>query len=173
VRTRVGYAGGKQTHPTYRDLGDHTESIEIDFDTAVITYRELLDVFWQEHSGTRKAFSIQYAAFVFTHGAEQARIADASRDARHEALGQEITTQVRPAGTFWRAEDSHQKYRLRHRSQPMAALATQYRTDRVFVDSTAAARLNGLCGGCGESALVKQELRDLGLPDSVVAKLVD
>lgn len=168
MRTRVGYSGGKQQSPTYHDLGDHTESIEIDFDPAVISYRELLDVFWQEHSGTRDSFSVQYAAFVFTHGAEQARIANASRDERQEALGSKITTQVRPAGTFWRAEDYHQKYRLRHRTQLMAALGPIYGTGQEFVDSTAAARLNGLCGGYGTGASVKRELRDLGLPDELL-----
>ena len=43
VRTRVGYSGGKQAHPTYHDLGDYTESIEIEFDPAVVSYRELVD----------------------------------------------------------------------------------------------------------------------------------
>ena len=48
VRTRVGYAGGRKARPTYRDLGDHTETIEIDYDPEEISFEDLLTVFWQE-----------------------------------------------------------------------------------------------------------------------------
>ena len=50
VRTRVGYAGGMKINPTYYDLGDHTETIQIDYDPAKITYEKLLDVFWDSHN---------------------------------------------------------------------------------------------------------------------------
>jgi methionine-S-sulfoxide reductase len=53
VHTRVGYAGGTTPHPRYRDLGDHSETVQVDFDPAVITYAELLDVFWKSHNPSR------------------------------------------------------------------------------------------------------------------------
>jgi len=171
VRTRVGYAGGTQADPTYEDLGDHSEAIQIDFDPAVISYDELLDVFWQEHSGTREAWSIQYAAFVFPQDAEQERRARASLVARERELGQKITTRIRRAGDFWRAEDYHQKFRLRHRTELVTALLDHYGSDRAFVDSTAAARLNGLLGGNGNREAVVAELGRLAMPDSVARQV--
>jgi len=169
VRTRVGYAGGKKANPTYQDMGDHTEAIQIDFDPAVISYDELLDVFWQEHSGTGRAWSTQYAAFVFALDADQEAQARASRRTRADAIGREITTQVRRIKHFWRAEDYHQKFRLRHRSALTHQLIAHYGSDRAFVDSTAAARLNGLLGGNGKHASVADELERLTLPASIVA----
>ena len=91
IRTRVGYAGGEKANPTYRDLGNHSEAIQIDFDPAVITYEDLLDLFWESHNPTRPSWSPQYASFVFAHDAEQERRAQASA----AALGKEIATRER------------------------------------------------------------------------------
>ncbi|MHC4937660.1 MAG: peptide-methionine (S)-S-oxide reductase MsrA [Planctomycetota bacterium] len=145
IRTRVGYAGGTAHQPTYQDLGDHTEAIQVDFDPTVISYEELLDVFWQSHNPERKSWSRQYATFVLTHDREQAKLAFASR----EKLGPKVVTDIRPAGEFWRAEGYHQKYRLRHRRELHDALVEHFGSDRAFVDSTEAARINGLLGGWG------------------------
>jgi methionine-S-sulfoxide reductase len=169
VRTRVGYAGGDKQSPTYQDLGDHSEAIEIDFDPAVISYRELLDVFWQEHSGTARAYSRQYAAFVFANNEEQVREARASKREREKQLGQTVTTPIRSGATFWRAEDYHQKFRLRHDEQLTAKLIEHFGSDRAFVDSTAAARLNGLRGGNARAEAVEAELRELDVPDEFFA----
>jgi len=55
VRTRVGYAGGATENPTYHHLGDHTETIQIEYDPARISYQELLDAFWAGHKPTSSA----------------------------------------------------------------------------------------------------------------------
>ena len=57
VRTTVGYCGGAKRAPTYRDLGDHTESLRVEYDPSVVSYERLLDVFWQEHDPTAPAYS--------------------------------------------------------------------------------------------------------------------
>lgn len=160
IRTRVGYAGGTSSNPTYQDLGDHTEAIQIDFDPTVISYDELLALFWQGHNPRRKSWSRQYATFVLTHSDEQAKQARASRD----RIGDDVETDIRPAGEFWRAEDYHQKYRLRHQRELHDALVAHFGSDRAFVDSTAAARINGLLGGYGSKA-------NLDLPPQII-KLV-
>ena len=75
-------------------------------------------MFWQEHSGTRPAWSVQYAAFVFAHDAGQERRARASLEKRQRELGEEITTRVRRLDRFWRAEDGHQQYFAQNSGQP-------------------------------------------------------
>ena len=59
VRTRVGYAGGDKVNPTYKMIGDHTETIEIDYDPEVISYTELLEIFFASHDPYRAAYSRQ------------------------------------------------------------------------------------------------------------------
>jgi len=59
-RTRVGYAGGSTSSPTYRNIGDHTETIQIDYNPKEISHEELLDVFWRSHSPEVKSWSRQY-----------------------------------------------------------------------------------------------------------------
>ncbi|MDZ7761250.1 MAG: peptide-methionine (S)-S-oxide reductase [Desulfovermiculus sp.] len=67
VRTRVGYSGGKKPNPTYHDLGDHTETLQVDYDPEAVSYPKLLEVFWESHSPEQSALSRQYMAAVFYH----------------------------------------------------------------------------------------------------------
>ena len=71
IRTRVGYTGGNKENPTYRTLGDHTESIEVDYDPGIISYADLLKVFWRSHDPGSRSWSRQYIAAIFYHNEEQ------------------------------------------------------------------------------------------------------
>ena len=116
----------------------------------MISYKKLLELFWQSHNPRRKAWSRQYESFVLTHNDSQAELARESR----RRLGPGVVTDVRPAGTFWRAEDYHQKYRLRGARKLHDALIAHFGSDKAFVDSTAAARINGLLAGYGEKSAI-------------------
>ena len=80
VRTRVGYAGGTTVNPTYRNIGDHAETIQIDFDPTVMTYEELLATFWASHNPIRLKLRRQYMSAIFYHDASQRDAALASKD---------------------------------------------------------------------------------------------
>lgn len=156
----MGYAGGTTDGPTYQDLGDHSESVEIDFDPGVISYEDLLDVFWQDADPTAESWSRQYRAAIFTRGDRQARLARESRAREAERLGRPVKTPIEPLRRFWRAEDCHQKFRLR--STPAWMDRFTDLSDAQLADSTAAARVNGfLDGHLGRGAL-EAELRRLG-----------
>jgi methionine-S-sulfoxide reductase len=171
VRTRVGYAGGAKADPTYHDLGDHAETIEIDYDPELLSYQDLLDVFWESHRPTgRRAWSRQYRSVIFFHDAEQRRLAEASKALREKEWGEPIHTEIVPAGAFTRAEDYHQKYSLRHDEALWKELEARFGSDRAVVDSTAAARLNGLLGGHGSRRAVLAEADALGVPASLLEK---
>ena len=75
IRTRVGYTGGTLENPTYHHLGDHTESVQVDYDPARIDYAALLDAFWQGHNPAASSFSRQYMAAVFYHDETQRQLA--------------------------------------------------------------------------------------------------
>ena len=64
----MGYAGGKKLKPTYRDLGDHTETVQVDYDPGQVSYEDLLRVFWQSHDPTEPIHSRQYASIIFADG---------------------------------------------------------------------------------------------------------
>lgn len=162
VRTRVGYAGGTTESPTYRDIGDHTEALQVDFDPAVISYPQLLEVFWSDHQPCRRAWSTQYKAILFYHDDAQRRAGEASRDRLASERGDRVQTELVSAGTFYRAEDYHQKYYLRSSSvgDPVREL---FDSEQAFVDSTAVARLNGHFGGHVPVDGLTESMRRAGL----------
>ncbi len=163
VRTRVGYAGGTTSNPTYRSIGDHSEMIQIDYDPAVISYEELLDVFWRAHDPTRRPWSRQYMSIILYHNNEQKRLIAESKASQEEQMGRDIVTEIAPYTTFYRAEDYHQKYRLRQVSTLMQDFRQMYPDTVDFVDSTAAARVNGYVAGYGTVEQFQEGLGQLGL----------
>jgi peptide-methionine (S)-S-oxide reductase len=171
VRTRVGYAGGTKANPTYYSLGDHSETIQIDFDPSVIRYEQLLDLFWSCHRPDRAAQSTQYASRVFYHDEAQRALAEASKTRQEERLGVRLHTTIEPAGTFTLAEDYHQKYYLHGQSQLMAEVRGYYSSLDEIVHSTLAARLNGYVGGNDSEELLEAELDSYGLSDQGIAVL--
>jgi methionine-S-sulfoxide reductase len=172
VRTRVGYTGGTKVDPTYYNLGDHTESVQVDYDPTQISYDELLAVFWKAHSPATASFSRQYMNAVFYHDEEQQRLALATRDQVAADLGQQVTTQILPAETFYLAEDYHQKYSLRGKTPFYEELAAVYTTTEELIASTAAARLNGYLGGYGTRDQLERELESLGLSPETSEELL-
>ncbi|MCB0209289.1 MAG: peptide-methionine (S)-S-oxide reductase [Anaerolineae bacterium] len=166
--TRVGYTGGKKDNPTYYSLGDHTETLQIDYDPAVITYDELLAIFWSSHNPTRRMWSQQYKAAIFVHDDRQRRQAERSKAAISEEkvgrfFNRTIHTEIIPASTFYRAENYHHKYLLQHSPQIWDEIREIYHKPSDWINSTAAARLNGYVGGYGTLGQLEEEIDILGL----------
>ena len=171
IGTRVGYAGGMQENPSYYKLGDHSETIQIDYDPNRITYGELLDVFWHSHNPCSIPRSRQYMSVVFYHSEEQRRLAEETKE-REEALqGKPVFTQILPASEFYLAEGYHQKYYLRQESKLLHEYRVIYPDDTDLVNSTAVARVNGYVGGHGTSAALEEELDSLGLSQPAAERL--
>ena len=173
VRTRVGYAGGKKKNPTYRDLGDHAETVQIDFDPRKISYEQLLDIFWASHNPTSPSWSTQYKHALFYHDERQKELAMRSREQLAAGLNRKIHTEILAYTGFYRAEDYHQKYKLRHAPDLMAELNRIYPVYDDFVDSTAAARINGYLYGFGTLENLLAEVDGFGLSAAAKQKLVD
>ena len=163
IRTRVGYAGGSKTNPTYHSLGNHSETIEIDYDPTTITYRKLLDVFWSSHSPTSRPWSSQYRSIVFYRDEEQKRLALESRAVTASRLHGSVVTEIIPYTGFTRAEDYHQKHALQGYPEFMDELQRAYPSYRDFVDSTAVTHVNGYLGGEGTYNDLMKEIDGLGL----------
>jgi peptide-methionine (S)-S-oxide reductase len=173
IRTRVGYAGGDKEDPTYEHIGDHSETVQIDYDPAQITYAQLLDVFWQSHNAAARPFSRQYASVIFYHDEEQRRLAEESRDRLQAELGKEVYTEILPYSEFYLAEGYHQKYQLRRDRDLLAEFRAIYPDEADFINSTAVARVNGYLGGNGSLAELEAIVEDLGLSPEARQKLLD
>ena len=149
--------------PSYTKMGDHTETVQVDYDPDRISYSQLLDIFWQSHRPERRSWSRQYMHAVFYHDEDQRTQAEASRAALAVQIGDNVETRVMPLRSFTMAEDYHQKYLLKGHGKLNGELAGIYPSHRDLVDSTAAARLNGYAGGHGNKAQLSREIARLGL----------
>ena len=171
IRTRVGYTGGRSLNPTYRRMGDHTESLQIDYDPDQISFEQIMWAFWRGHRPIRQPWSKQYRSAIFFHNETQREIAEATRDQYARELGQTIYTAIESAARFYLAEDYHQKYSLQSQPLLMDALNAMYPEFEKLVDSTAAARMNGYVCGYGTQAQLNGEIADFGLPPKAETQL--
>jgi len=173
VRTRAGYSGGSTQSPTYHSIGDHSEAVQVDYDPSVISYADLLDIFWKSHDPGERSWSRQYRTAIFYHDGEQKRLALESRDREAAKRKGTIHTETLRFTGFTLAEDYHQKYRLRQYPEFSGEVKAFYPAMRDFVNSTAAARLNGFLGGYGSPELLKREIASYGLSAGAKKRLVE
>lgn len=121
ISTEAGYTGGTVPDPTYEPVCSgrtgHAEAVRLRYDPGVVTYRELLDIFWSIHDPTQKDrqgpdIGTNYRSAIFYHDDEQKEQATISRDERAGSgkYRRPIVTEIVPAGVFWRAEEYHQQY---------------------------------------------------------------
>jgi peptide-methionine (S)-S-oxide reductase len=128
----VGYSGGTMENPTYEDVCSsrtgHAEVVQVEFDPNVVSYRQLLDVFWANHNPTtlnRQGPDVgtQYRSAIFYYTPEQQAEAEAAKAEQDKSgrFRRPIVTQIEPASEFYRAEEYHQRY-LEKRGQTHCAI---------------------------------------------------
>lgn len=165
VRTRVGYAGGTSQNPTYRSLEQHMETLQLDFDPGIITYQDLLDVFFRQHNPGREPWKRQYTAAAFYHTAAQEQLIYQKKATLEEQLGKPVLTEINPYQTFYSAEDRHQKYYLQRQPQLLAAFRKMYPRFQDLINSTAAARVNGYLYASPDVKKLLEALGSFGLDE--------
>jgi peptide-methionine (S)-S-oxide reductase len=163
VRTRVGYAGGTTPHPSYHDLGDHTECVQIDYDPATLTFAQVLDRIWISHNPCVRTEYKQYRNVIFYATEAQKTAISASKETREKELGKTIKTEILPLTEFHLAEDYHQKYELRCTEGLIEEFKAIYPDAKDLCNSTAAARVNGYIAGRGTKEQYQSEAGRLGL----------
>jgi methionine-S-sulfoxide reductase len=139
IKTVVGYCGGTEANPTYKlvtsEKTKYRESIEITYDSAKISYEQLLDIYWRQIDPTQSDGQFtdigpSYRAAIFYGNAEEKKIAEASKEklTRYGKFKKSIVTEILPAMKFWPAEDYHQKY---YRENPKRFEAFEEGSGRV------------------------------------------
>ncbi|WP_168118621.1 peptide-methionine (S)-S-oxide reductase MsrA [Paenibacillus sp. HB172176] len=160
IRTRTGYAGGTTGQPTYRELGDHTETVQIDYNEKLIAYDEILAMFWDNHNpyNINGYKGRQYQSLLFFHDEAQEAGIHAFL-AEREASGLPAPdTEVAAFDGFYPAEARHQKYYLKRYPDALEKLMTLFDSKEELEQSTIAARLNGLAKGYTSLERIKNEL---------------
>jgi methionine-S-sulfoxide reductase len=138
VSTTVGYTGGLEENPTYKEVSSgktgHAEAIEIVYDPSSTTYAELLDIFWRNINPTQINGQFadtgrQYRTAIFYHDEEQRRLAQGSKEKleKSDRFNNEIVTEILPASEFYRAEEYHQDY---HKKNPLRYKFYRYGSGR-------------------------------------------
>lgn len=165
IRTRVGYAGGRQPDPTYYDLGDHIETVQIEFDPMITSYQQLLDIFWRSHNPHKPGWLRQYMSAIFFHNTSQENLARETLEREFKKTNREIFTEILPYEKFYMAEGYHQKYYLRQHRDLVRDYIMIYPDENDFIHSTSAARVNGYVGGHGNLMTLEEEIESLGLSE--------
>lgn len=123
LTTTSGYIGGHRPQPKYEEVSagttGHIEAVQITFDPTQISYAQLLDVYWRnvdplDGGGQFCDRGSQYTTAIFYHDDEQRRLAEQSKSQTAERLGRAVVTPIRPASTFYAAEEYHQDYYQRN-----------------------------------------------------------
>lgn len=121
LQTVVGYTGGKEKKPAYEQVSNrqtgHAEAIEVTFDPRVVTYEQLLEVYWHtidptQSDGQFADIGPQYMTYIFYHSEDQKKAAEAAKErlAKSGKFSKPIAVKIVPASSFWPAEEYHQKY---------------------------------------------------------------
>ncbi len=173
VRTRVGYTGGTLKNPTYQNLGDHVETVQLDYDTDKTSFEKLLWIFWGGHTPQDRAWKRQYMSAVFFRDEEQEKLAKEVKARVEERLKARLFTEVFPLSEFYMAEDYHQKYHLQGEPDFIDEFSLIYPNIKDLIASTAAARVNGYLGGYGTDESLEAEIGGFGLSPEQANKLRD
>ncbi|XP_022133207.1 peptide methionine sulfoxide reductase A5 [Momordica charantia] len=159
-RTTVGYAGGSKLNPEYRSLGDHAESVRVEYDPKVTSFRKLLEVFWSSHD-SRQVFGQgpdvgnQYRSIIFTNDTEESRLAAVSKEKEQlKSRGSAVTTQIQELGAFYPAEAEHQKFELKR--NPFFLQLMGNLPEEELEMSTLAAKMNGYAADLCPPKIQKQ-----------------
>ncbi len=146
---KSGYAGGHVANPTYEQVcgkqTGHAEVVQVTFDPTTITYQELLEVFFTIHDPTTKDrqgndVGPQYRSAIFTHSAEQERVAREQLAAAQAHWDAPIVTELAPLERFWPAETYHDNYFARNPQNPYCAVVVAPKVSKarkVFLDKLA------------------------------------
>ena len=137
-----GYAGGRNRNPTYKEvcsgLTGHAEVIDIAFDPAIITYKELLEIFWKTHDSTTlnrqgADAGTQYRSVIYYHNDEQKQLAEDYKKKLNDghAFPDPVVTEITAAPEFFAAENYHQNYFNLHGHEPYCQFVARPKVDKV------------------------------------------
>lgn len=139
----------------------------MDYDPSVISYEQLLEMFWNAHSPTWPSWSIQYMSAIFYHNENQKLLAEKSMEERSTKLGKPLYTKILPYKIFHLAEDYHQKYYLRKFLGPIGSSnMLNIQSEQELIDSPIATKLNGYAARKADKQVILNYINGLSISDT-------
>lgn len=169
----MGYSGGTTEDPTYENIGDYMETIELDYDPEEISYKELLQIFFRKHSPEYQMTKRQYMSAIFYRSEVEKETAVEAMQQEEKRLGLKLYTHIIPFERFYLAEAYHQKYYLQLVDILKSEIRNKYASFKEFNDSREAARMNGYVKGLGDMELLMAEIDSFGLSDKGRKRLIE
>lgn len=172
-RTRVGYCGGIEDNPSYRNIKDYSEAFEFDYDGDLITYDSIIETFWYSHTPENRTGKTQYKSIIFYRNQEEKIIAENSRKRFENQVGRSFNTEIKPLSKFYLAENYHQKFFLQNVQDIRKDFIEIYPNIMDFINSTSAMKVNSYCKGNGILKRLKEEIESFGLSSQGEKALLD
>jgi len=157
--TEVGYAGGDMKGPTYHNLGNHTEAIKVIYDPEIISYQELLNIFWENHNHTQKSYSKQYKSIIFCNNNKEEDTVLKFLENKKLEVNKKIYIDIQEIDEFYPAEQYHQKYLFKRNKNMYQQVIELFSGKYKFEDSRIAARLNAYSAGFLTFTEIKKEFK--------------
>lgn len=171
LKTRVGYSGGTSPSPTYQNIGDHTEIVEIQFNPELTKFKEIINLFYSKHNFTLPQ-KTQYKSVILYVDEEQKKIALEEMEKAKEKYNKNTIfyTFLQKFEKFYQAEDYHQKYWLRCENDIFKELNL---SNSQLINSTLATKINGYLGGNSKEDfnLLNILQKEYKLSDSLIKKI--
>lgn len=140
---KSGFMGGHKANPTYKEVTTgstgHAEVIHFEYDPSVVSYEELVDLFWQAHDPTtlnRQGADVgtMYRSAIYYHSDKQKEVAEASRDAAQPNFKNPIVTEITGASEFWEAENYHQDFYENNRNYPYCRVVIRPKLKKLGIE---------------------------------------
>ena len=152
-------------HPTYQNLGDHTEVVQILYDPCRITFKQLLSLFWKNHNPSI-FYQKQYWSIIFYITEEQKLVAQDFLQLYEKESLATVYTQIIPLEEYYHAESYHQKYTLQ--THPWLIVAVNVRSAKELIQSQLCTKFNGFLSSYGTHDELLEIARNFGLNDRMV-----
>ncbi|MFB9864769.1 peptide-methionine (S)-S-oxide reductase MsrA [Rufibacter immobilis] len=172
LQTAVGYAGGDSDAPTYWNLGQHLETVQLVTDPVTISFEQLLDLFFSNHNPGKLPWKRQYTSAIFCHSEDQEAAARQRIAAEEQKRHQPLHTLVLPFQHFYFAEARHQKWYLQRHHALRQELELTHPNLPQFYQTTTAARLNAYLAGFWPREKLEQVLPNLPLTAEAIQLLL-
>lgn len=175
LRTRVGYSGGKSTNPSYKVVDLHTEVVEIDYDPEIISYGELIDIFFSSHNETLRPYDQRVKSLIFYRNDDEYEIAKMKLNTIRSNTPEEesVYTELKAFQVFYLAEPEHQNRSLKLETSLYDELKQIFETEDRVLLSILASKLNGYIYGYGTLEGAEALLTQSGLSEASKARVID
>jgi len=173
IRTRVGYTGGDSLTPSYDNLDNHIEVIEVDYNPSLISYEQLIQKYFELYNGTERPYSLRVKSVIFYRSDDEYEIASKVKADYVHSIKQGVYTEIDPIDVFFLAEDKHQLSYLKQEISLYNEIKQIFPNNNQELLSILASKLNGIIAGYGSEGQISDILSKSALSEASINRVMD